>query len=250
MSAVNPTDTRPATDAGPLGGAAVLPKRKGRIKKILFRGLLALVALVAVAQLVYTFSGSKQWEFVGERQGVTVYSMKVPGENLKKFRGLVQVNASMSKIVMFMQDQENELNVGFYKPREIGRDGPRIQWTDWRGEFPEPFKDRQFVVKHEFSQDPSNKQVFYQITATPDLVPPDDCCVRIPRMDNYWRLTPIGTGRTEIEWVIDMDVGGFLPYFVINASHPELMYDFASRLQGFFDQKKYDNAHYDWIVEP
>lgn len=223
-------------------------KPKGRVVKWLLAGLLGLVGLAVIAHFAYAFSGSSQWEYVGKEKGVTVYAMKTPGETLKKFKAVVRVKATMAKIVMFMQDQDNDLNVGFYRPRELKREGTRIQWTDWRGEFPTPFQDRQFIVKHEFSQR-ENKEVYYQLRAVPDMLPPDDCCVRVPRMDNNWTLRRVGDGETEIEWIIDMDVGGFMPYFVINQSHPLLMYDFASRLQGFFDQKKYDDAHYDWIDE-
>lgn len=224
-------------------------KSKGRIKKYLFRGFLAIVVALAIAQVVYTYSGSGEWELVGEQNGIVVHSMKRPGENLKLFKGVFSVDSTLARIVTFMQDQDNELEVGFYEPKEIDRLDEQISWTEWRAEFPSPFKDREFVVKHEFTQNPENLEVFYQLRATPDKLPPNDCCVRLPRMDNSWRLIPLENGQIEIVWIIDMDVGGFVPYFVMNMSHPTLIFDFASDLQRFFDKDKYDDAGYDWLID-
>lgn len=236
MEAVSPITTPPAVEHKP----------KGRVKKFLFRGLLALVVGLVLAQLFHTFSGSGEWQLLGEKNGVQVYSMKSPGSSLEKFKGVVRVKSTLSRIVMFMQSESGQ-DIGFYDPKEIKRQSAQVFWTSWRGVFPEPFKHREFVVKHEFSQDPQTRQVLYQLTSTPDMIPPNECCVRVPGMDNAWRMTPVGNGEIEIEWLVDMDLGGFVPYFIVNQIHPAFIFDFAASLQRRLDDERYRDAKIDWI---
>jgi hypothetical protein len=228
-------------------------KSKGILKKIgkfLLRGVLVLAAAAAVAQLAYTFSGSGKWEYAGKKDGVAIYTMKVPGSNLKQFTAIFHLKASMSRIVMFMQDNDSDLDVDFYAAKELSRESSQVFVTTWRSGFPAPFQDRDFVVRHVFSQDPKTKEVSYVLRALPNLIPKDKCCVRVPLMDNTWRLIPMKDGEVEIQWVIDMAIGGFMPYFVINQANPEIMTDFATKLQGYVDRPKYANAKFDWLQEP
>jgi hypothetical protein len=230
--------------------AATQPKPKGRIRKFFFRALLTLAGVAVAAQLAFTLSGSGKWEYLGKRNGVTIYSMKVSGSNLQRFTAIVRVKSSLSRIVTFMQDNDSDIDVDFYKSRELKRESPQVMITTWRSGFPAPFKDRDFVVRHTFTQDARTREVTYLLKALPDMIPRESCCVRVPVMDNSWQLIPLKNGEVEIRWLINMDVGGFVPYFVMNQAQPDLMYDFASHLQEYFNRDKYANSKFDWLVEP
>lgn len=223
--------------------------RKKLLKYML--GLIMLLVVVAiVAHLIHRSSGSGKWELVRDKKGVKVYAMKIPGQNLKKYLAVFRVKAKLSSIMGFMQDNNSDIDAGFVNPREIGRHGPQMMLTTWRSIFPAPFQDRDFVVRHTYTQDPVSKEVFYTLQALPNLLPVDDCCVRVPVMNNDWQITPLKNGEVEIRWLIDMDVGGFMPYFLVNQIHPGFMTGFGSKMEGYFNRPKYANAKYDWLVEP
>lgn len=242
MSAVMSTEVQKlAIDAKPR-----FWKKAGRF---LLRAVLLLVALGIVAHLVYKYSGSRRWELVAEQNGMKLYSMKVPGQNIKKFMAEFKLKASPTAITAFLQDQNPEIDLGFYGGRVIEDHGPQMMVTTWKGSFPRPFKDRDFVGRFIFTQDPKTKEVTYMLQALPDFVPPEDCCVRMPRMDNTWQITPRNNGMSDVRWVIDMDVGGFMPYFLINQVNPEMMTFFASKMQSYVDRPKYLEAKIDWISE-
>lgn len=226
-----------------------VPIRRRKVWKWLLGMVLLLAAVGGVAQLAYTYSGSSKWEFVTEEKGVKVYAMKVPGVNNKKFKAVYTLNTSLNAVVAFMQDNDSDLDIAFDRAVEIERHGPQMMVTTWRSGFPAPLSDRDFVVRHVFTQDPANKEISYTLQSLPDQLPPNKCCVRVPRMDNSWLLMPKAGGKVEISWFIDMDVGGFMPYFMINQAHPEIMVDFASKMQGYVDRPKYVKAKQDWITE-
>jgi hypothetical protein len=225
------------------------PVRRRKVWKWLLGIFLVLVAAGSAAQLTYTYSGSRQWEFVTESNGVKVYSQKIPGVNNKKFLAIYTLKASLGSVVAFMQDSDSDLDIDFDKSVELERRGPQMMVTTWRSGFPNPLSDRDFVVRHVFTQNPLNKEISYTLQSLPDLIPKNSCCVRVPRMDNSWLLMPKAGGQVEIRWFIDMDVGGFMPYFMINEAHPEIMVDFASKMQGYVSRAKYANAKQDWISE-
>jgi hypothetical protein len=223
------------------------PKRRGRVKRFLLRTLAVLVTIAVLAQLIYTLSGSEEWEKLGTKNGVTVYSMKSTGSNLKKFKGEWKVRATLGEFVMFAQDSDADLKLGYWGVREIERTNQQVVWNTWKMNFPRPFKPRQFVIKNEFVQDPKTKELTYTVMATPDKIPPDDCCVRVETMNNIWKVTPLKNGELAVEWMLDMDTG--LPYFMVNPIQPRMIYRLGPKLQTWLDNKKYDNARYDWIQE-
>ncbi|HEX6101027.1 MAG TPA: hypothetical protein VF432_32220 [Thermoanaerobaculia bacterium] len=233
------------------------PKRKGRIRRFLLRSLMVLVAALVVAHFAWKYSGSGQWVKEGERKGVTVYGMKNPGSVTKKYKAVWKMRGKLSRFVMWASDvkpttrHSMRREIGLYDHRVLETHADlRATWSAWKVPFGPYLSPREFVARAQFSQDPVTKKVSYTVTGEPTRLPPDECCVRIPLMINVWTLTPLKTGEIEVEWFVDMELGGAMPYFAQNAFMPKGMYGFASRVQMFTEQEKYKNAQYYWIQEP
>jgi hypothetical protein len=225
---------------------------KGRIKKLLLRGAAVLVAAAVVAHVAWKYSGAQRWTKVGERGGVTVYSMKSPGSTIEKFKAVWKIHSRLSRVVMWVSDTDQgpqEHAMGLYDLKILDRRGDRMSWSSYKQPIVSFLTPREFVIKTEFEQDPKTKALVYSVTAEPGRIPPNDCCVRISVMDNRWTLTPLTNGDIEVEWFVDMDLGGAVPYLLQNMVMPEGMLTFAPKLQGFMENEKYKNAKYDWIQE-
>src|SRR5687768_568120 len=76
---------------------------KASIKRIVLVGA-SVVALIVAAHLIYTYTGSQQWELVGEQNGVTVYSRKTPGVAVKQFKGVVRAQSTLVGVVAMAND--------------------------------------------------------------------------------------------------------------------------------------------------
>lgn len=230
--------------------AAKATNSTGRIRKalkFLLYGASALVAVAIVAQLVFTYSGSAQWDKLGERDGVTVYAKKSPGTNLKTFKAVWKIHSTLGTFAMFAQD-ETITDLGNYDVREWDQDyKTHVLYSAWKHSFPWPFKAREFVIRNEFSQNPETKALLYKVIAAPDKVPANGCCYRIPLMNNSWQLTPLGHGELQVEWIVNMDIG--LPYFIANPMLTDVMYSFAPDVQKYLDKETNRNADYRWIEE-
>jgi hypothetical protein len=109
------------------------------------------------------------------------------------------------------------------------------------------FRPRQHVFGAIMYQNPENKEILYLIRATPDKVPLNDCCVRVNQMNNSWRFAPVENGEVEIEWMLNEDLGGFMPALVQNHKWPKLMFSFLGGLRD--NISNYQSAKIDFIKQ-
>lgn len=226
----------------------VARKRKITIRRILAYCAAAIIAVAVAAQLAYTFSGSGTWQYLGTSNGVAIYSMKIPGDNWLKFKGIFYMKTTLDRVVAFTEDPvSGDIAVDFYKTRIIGPFDTKSFLSEWRSGSPGPFKPRDYVARNTFTQDPKTGAVLFTLTAMPNAVPKDSCCVRIPFMHNSWLFTPKGNGTLEVTWKINMRQGGFFPYLMMNFGAPLFMADFAPHLQTYANRAKYANAKFAWI---
>ena|SRR5215813_9268886 len=226
------------------------PKRwTNRILKILLVVSVSLVTLLFVAQLIWRFSGSNQWELVQEENGVKAYTLKAPGLDLEQVRGVVRVRSTLAGIVKFMQDPDVCHDVGCYESRLVERVDDQLNYYTFQYLYPFPFRTREFVIREQCYQNPHTKEVFVGVAAAPDKTPPNDCCFRVTDMNNFWRFTPLENGEVEIEYTVNMNDGGFMPALMSNMVRHKLMFKLLPRMQSLLNKEKYQGAKFDFIKE-
>jgi hypothetical protein len=228
---------------------AKIKKWSARLLKVLLIVGVSLVALYFVAHSIWRFSGSNQWEFVEEKNGVKVYTLKAPGLDSIQVRTVVQIRSRLSSIVAFMQDYSSCIPLGCIEPKLVERVDDQLQYYYFRYESPFPFQGREFVIKSQFYQNPHTKEVLMAIDAAPDKVPPNNCCFRVTDLNNRWRFTPLENGLVEIEATQKMNVGGFVPDLFLNRNRPKSLAKVLSRLEGLVNGEKYRDAKIDYIKE-
>ena len=231
-------------------------KKRGWMGKLLritlVTGFVLVVGLLT-AHVVWKRSGSGKWQLEVDKDGVQVYTMKLPGSTLKHFKAVGRVKTSLQRVVTVFTDSSfqhchdimsNCLISSVVEPWNA--DGH--YWVGRvRAGLPPPFLPRELVMKDHFSQDPQSKTLFIEITAAPELLPPDKCCVRVTHMNNRWRWTPLKNGEFEAEVVEDMDAQ--LPYILWNARAKEVQ-KIMSTVQGMMDRKKGADEKFDFVQEP
>lgn len=237
-------DARMAADAA-------TAKPRTRVRKLLrglWRvGLVLLLAYVA-SRMIAKYSGSNQWELIQERNGAKVYTLKQPGTNLEQQRGVVRVRSSLSGLVAWMQGGDACKNIaGCHDGKKDDPVDEQIRYGYFRFQVPRPLRPREFYFRAHFHQIPATKEVWVEYAAIPDAQPLDDCCFRVTQMSNTWRLTPVGNGMVEAEYVMNMDWGGFLPDIVATRLRRRFMMSQLLRLQGNVD--KFQHVKFGYIQE-
>lgn len=242
----------------------VKPARKwaGRLGRGLLYTIGALLVLGFVAKTAWKYSGSNQWELVAQRKArrsldgtmwlpsVKVYALKTPGIELEQTKAVVRVKTTMAGIVAFMEDPDVCKKVGCINSRILERVDDQWLYTTFRYDYPRPFRDRELVLRLQFLQNPKTKELLLQYAAAPDFIPADDCCFRIPRMNNTWRFRPVGNGEVEAEVVLNMDEGGFVPDFMTSQFRRRVLLRGVPYTAGLMRAPKYQQAKFAFVQEP
>jgi hypothetical protein len=105
------------------------------------------------------------------------------------------------------------------------------------------------VIRSDLHQDPNTGRVLVVFAAAPGKAPPDDCCFRVTNMNNTLQFTPVGKGVIEVEYVMNMNMGGFMPDVFLNYMQPRVVYSVLRTLQPQLSKAKYQTTKLDFIVE-
>ncbi len=219
------------------------------------RGLLYTVAVLLVlgfvAKTIWKYSGSNQWELIAEdrKKNVKLYVLKSPGTGLEQTKAVGRMKTSVAGIVKFMQDPDLCKRMNCNNARNLERVDDQLLYTTFRVPYPGPFRDREFIVRSHFSQNPKTKELLLEYAAMPELLPANDCCFRITRMNNTWRFRPLGNGEVETEVLLNMDDGGFLPDFLANRVRRRLLLRILPYTEKLLNDPKYQQAKYAFIEE-
>lgn len=227
-------------------------KRPGKLIVRFLKYSLWVIFLLLMTFMIWQWaslmSGSNEWELIQDENGVKVYSIKAPGSNLKRFKSVTRVKATLGSFVKMMKDP-NACGNFCSDGKLIEEINPLLQYSSYRSNMPSPFKPREIVVMIRFSQNSQTKELLTEVIATPNKVPRDPCCVRSTHKYNTWRLTPLPGGEVEMEFTFDEDFGGAVPAFLINLIMSKYMYEVLSHMQEILDQEKYKNAKLEFIEE-
>jgi len=209
-----------------------------RLAKIFLIGCLSVAAIAVAAHVIWTYSGSGEWQLHGTKNGVTIYSLKKPGSAMKQFKGIGRVRATLPTVMAASMDPDICEWTGCYAAKMFEKVSEQHQYYDFRIDYHLNFHPREFVVAQRLSRVPETKALLVEVTAAPEKLPPNACCVRVEHMNNSWRYTPLKNGELEIEYVVDIDNGGFFPYFLANLGTPEFIASIVPKMQGVFDKER------------
>lgn len=159
------------------------------------------------------------WESIrqaDERGEVSTWVRPVEGNPIKAFRGQVEVPYPMLTALAVLSDIPNFPAWVFQchaaEMREAwGKEHARIMIKGiW------PVSDRDVIVHSRLEQDPATLAITVYSRATDQVLPPQDGYVRLPALDNIFRLEPLPDGWTRITFQTFVDPGGSIPAWLAN----------------------------------
>ena len=227
--------------------------RTRAVLKFLAIGCIVVLVLAGAAHLLWKYSGSNKWELEREKNGVRIYSMKIPGRSLKDWKAVRRIKLTLNGAVAAMSSTETEECAawapGCVSVQSIQAWNPQnLNYIHlYRIALPSPFSPREVLIKAQASQDPISKAVSMEFLAHPDDLPRNQCCFRITEMRNVWRFTPLENGEMEVELHLHGDQG--VPYPIINHFMPPILYRLFFHLQQRLSKEKWQSMRFDSIKE-
>jgi hypothetical protein len=183
--------------------------RQGR----LFSLAVLLLGLMVPASV---FGAGPNWELVEDDDGIKVWSLQIPGQDLPGFRGITTMKASIDELLKVMLDFSSHTE-WMWRSRESKL---VKQITETRGilynriHAPWPVKDRDLVLDTDYRFTPDHKALTIRFTNTKDdALPVRKGIVRVPRINGFYRFWTEDGKTTNVLYQVEVDIGGNVPDF-------------------------------------
>lgn len=161
---------------------------------------------------------AQSWEFAKEKDGIRVYTRKEAGENVKSFRGIMDVRSTMERVNHLVGNVHNtewwDKNVKNIQVLYYEENKHFIYYLVY--DVPWPLSDRDLCVDARVTTDPATGR--REINARPleGKVPEKEGLVRIKNYHQRWIITPLKNGMIRLELEGSVDPGGNVPAWLYN----------------------------------
>lgn len=177
------------------------------------------VLLLCLAALIAPATAEEEWQTMrtaSVRGEVSTWVRPVPGNAIKAFRGVVEVPHSMLTALAVLSDVPNFPAWVFQCHAAEQHDswGPEHARVMIKGIW--PVSDRDVIVRSRLEQDPATLAVTIHSQATDTVLPPQAGYVRLPALDNLFRIEPLADGWSRITFQTFVDPGGAIPAWLAN----------------------------------
>ncbi|MCG8394302.1 MAG: START domain-containing protein [Pseudomonadales bacterium] len=175
-------------------------------------------AVVLMLWMLAMPAWAAEWELNREgteRGEVTTYVREVSDSPVKAFKGIVEVPASMTSVLAVLTAVDTFPEWIFQcqgGERISAREEERIH-VRFNGIW--PVSDRDVVLANTLSQQ-GNGMVTLQSVNAEGVMDKQKGYVRIPALDNQFRLTPLDDGWVRVEFETFVDPGGSVPVWLAN----------------------------------
>lgn len=224
-----------------------------KLRKVFYSAsyLILIVGVIAfVAHTIWKQSGDSEWKTVRDENGLVVYTMKVPGETLLKYKFNMTVDARLTDVVYYMTDINTGAELGALDLRRIEHfesDPVVINYDTYKIDL-KPFGLREVVLVGQYMQDPETGAVDLHIAAASNKIAPTPGVKRIQHLSNHWKMIPIAPGKVTIETTSDIDMG--IPYFLSNMALADVVCDTTAQMRELLKKEKFRNRTALYVKEP
>jgi len=164
----------------------------------------------------------REWEFLGNDDGIHVWKREIAGQDMPGFRGQAFIKASIEQIITTMLDYKKHTD-WMYACEEsdvLKRFNPDHALMYNRIGAPWPVWDRDVIADTLVERSPDGRQlkVTFQNVAS-DLRKVPSKVIRLPRLQGFYKLFAVESNKTKVLYQVEADLGGNIPrWLAINGA--------------------------------
>jgi hypothetical protein len=201
--------------------------------------------------LVHGAWAQKTWKLISEKDGIYVYTQNLENSKFKAVRAVCTVDCGVSRVSYVLMDVSNTKDWVYATKvcKLLKKMSPTDIFYYSEVELPWPVSNRDFIIRITLTQDPKTKIARIVAENHPEYVPEKKSVVRIPKSSGNWILTPLGDGRTKVEYIIHVDPGGSVPAWMVNMLADVGPHSSFTKLKKEVKKDKYNNVTLDGISD-
>lgn len=189
-------------------------------------------ALLLGLCLYSTSSQAWQLQDTEESSTVQVWTQSVESSSFKAFRGKVNINAPLDKVLQVVRDTANipkwYHNTSHARKLNIISQDQSLNYSIASAPWPVSDRDSVTLVTKKRLAD---GVILIELKAQPKAFPKQPGLVRIPKLEGYWKLVPIAGNKTEVTFEIAAEPGGEIPSWLANAMVIDMPFHTLSNLK-------------------
>jgi hypothetical protein len=174
-----------------------------------------LVGILALVAATNSFAGG--WETVAREPDVLVMMRDMPGRSFPTIRAVSVIDASIYDLLAVLSDVNRypQWMARCAEARRLSKRGEFEYVSYSRTDAPWPVSDRDAIYFARVQVKLSQKLVMVRFKAVKDKrVPPRDGVVRLDKLKGYYALKILGPRKTQMDYQLDADPGGWIPKWV------------------------------------
>jgi hypothetical protein len=162
--------------------------------------------------------------------GVIVYTQKVSGSPIDKFKGVAIINAPIERILPYIDDPKKCAEwIKYCKSDELLENlGNGVTITRTITNMPWPLTNRDTIAKN--VKTIKDNTVEIKFSSVHAKYPEDASLIRIKELDGFWRLKPLAANKTEVTYEVLSNPGN-LPAWLVNMGVVDQPYDTLANLK-------------------
>lgn len=188
-------------------------RRSKWLQVLLASGLCACLVL-GVVPAPKVRAATANWQLIEDDEGIKVWSLAIPGQDLPGFRGVVTINAGIEDVmkVVLEVEKHTEWMYNCDESRIVKRFDESHGILYNRINAPWPVWDRDVVLDIAYRYTPQRTAVTFRFRNTQDHeVEVPRRVVRIPRLEGFFRIWQDTPGKTNVLYQVEVDIGGDVP---------------------------------------
>lgn len=180
------------------------------------------------------------WEFRVDHKGIKVFSSKRPGSEVLGFRGEVEFEVSLKKLVSLFHDfpsydrwvhQLFEMQV-LERSESLEYVVRQVINTPW------PMPKREMILRTELHTSESGA-IALTMEGVPDYLPAKPGLHRVRETTGVWIILPAGNGRVHVTFVMHMNPGDDVPPALSNTALFEVPFYSLQRMRALAQDPAY-----------
>ncbi len=196
--------------------------------------------------------GDEGWKLAKDKKGIKVYLRKTSLSPVRIFRGVAEFDVEFDRLVSLVWDGSRYtdwilLCDGTELLEEVS-DTEQYLYTVNKPIW--PVKKRDNVYHRKIFQDPETLAVTLQMCGVDGYLPEKKGYVRIPLLVGYAKVTPLSNGKVELIYEVLVDVGGWIPKWVIDYYQANIAYITLRRIQKMIPLEQYKDERYGFLKYP
>ncbi len=182
-----------------------------------------------------------KWEFRVEHKGIKIFSSKVSGSEIFGFKGEIELQVSLKKLLSLFYDMAN-FNRWVHKlaEMEVLEKSENTEYvvrqvinTPW------PLRQREVIMRSRIVSAGDNA-IALTMKQEPEYLPANPKYHRVQHATGMWVFTPNGHGVVNVVFVMHLDPGKDVPAQVSNAGLFEVPFYSLSNLRSLLPDTSYN----------